>query len=145
MDEGGDEEYCRDHAPLNFWWNYLVNEVAKPLKEQNPALVEDLVSGCEETPPAEVYDEDCVPESYEEGRRYGLARESAYLITQQLVKAIQVAQETGSDVQAALLGQLERLGGLIQDKSITTTAQLWSRYSQQNSGHCGLFYLRSSE
>jgi len=144
MDKVGPEQYCRDHAPLNVWWSCLVNEVAEPLREQNPALVEDMVSGCEEVSPA-AYDENCVSESYLAGKQYGLARESAYLLTEQLVEVITVAQETKSDVQAALFGQIERLEELIQDQSITTTTQLWNRYSHHDPGHCGLFYHTSPQ
>jgi hypothetical protein len=119
--------------------------VAEPLRGENPALIEDMVNGFEEAPPVEKYDEDCVPKSYLAGKQYGLARESAYFLTSKIVETIQVAQQTGSDVQSALFGQLERLEELIQDTSITTMAQLWERFSHQNSGHCSLYYSATSK
>ena len=142
IDEAGAEQYCQNRIPLNFLWSNLVNEVAIPLRDKNPALVEDMAKGCEETLPANKYDEDCVPESYLNGKRYGLARESANLLTTQLVESIIVATDTGSDVRAALFGQLGKLAALTQDSTITTTAQLYKRFSyQKNSGHCSLAYI----
>lgn len=73
MDETGAELYCCEYLPLNFWWSTLIHEVVEPLRGKNPVLFEDLVSGFEEGPSAGGYDEDCVPESYVEGKRYGLA------------------------------------------------------------------------